>query len=354
MLAWYSVSVSNLKQIEAGDADYEVDGRPKYVSILDCYLKRNLAINGGYFDEIHWMANTENVYDIRYLDRLVNTTESYKKIQIPQPDFNAVWEHAVDNNTIYIKIDDDIVHTTLLLISLPTTNLLTYLQVYIHDDAVPRLVHSKLAHPEALDIAANIINSPLTDWFHHRTGAVLPYLPEPHPSPNASSTSSWRPSDLPTYPSTPPPEFDFGQLEEGHPHYDVGQTGGPPSLNHRWLPLPQTAANLERTPIARSEYNAWGRGWVSWAIGAQQQYSLFANLEKDTMQRYWFGGADGLWNMQYDRYNLNFLAIWGGDVAKQLPTRDDEADFTSNNPRKWSQREFFGLLCPPVKMDMDC
>ena len=38
--------------------------------------------------------------------------------------------------------------------------------------------------------------------------------------------------------------------------------------------------------------------------------------------------------MRYDRYNLNFLAVWGGDVAIQLPTVDDERDFTVTNPKR--------------------
>ena len=84
-------------------------GRPAVVAILDCYLKKNLVSNGGFLDEVHWVVNTENEEDIRYLDGLVETSGWYKKIIIPLNGYNGIWEHAVEREHMYIKIDDDIV-----------------------------------------------------------------------------------------------------------------------------------------------------------------------------------------------------------------------------------------------------
>lgn len=84
-------------------------GRPSVVAVLDCYLKRNLVSNGGFLDEVHWAINTENQEDLAYLDELVKTTDSYKKIDIPGFGYNSIWEHAVEPEHLYIKIDDDIV-----------------------------------------------------------------------------------------------------------------------------------------------------------------------------------------------------------------------------------------------------
>jgi len=156
--------------------------------------------------------------------------------------------------------------------------------------------------------------------------------------------ASWRPSELPLYSGTPADEFDFGEKKEGHNHFDVGQVGGPPSEGHRWLPLLGSSENLLKTPIAHSEYGPWSRGWTSWAIGAQQQYSLFDNLEKNQMERYWFGNEDGIWNMQYDRYNLNFLAIWGKDASLETPTWDDEGEYTVDFPKKYKRRKCSVIL----------
>ena len=66
-------------------------------------------MNGGYLDEVHWMANTENDFDLQFLDDLVKTTDSYKKFVVDEHSFGNVWHHATGKNTMYIKIDDDIV-----------------------------------------------------------------------------------------------------------------------------------------------------------------------------------------------------------------------------------------------------
>ena len=84
-------------------------GRPSVVAVLDCYLKKNLVINGGYLDEVHWVVNTDILDDIHYLDRLVKTCEKYKKVVLPSLGYNSIWEHAVEREHMYIKIDDDMV-----------------------------------------------------------------------------------------------------------------------------------------------------------------------------------------------------------------------------------------------------
>ena len=84
-------------------------GRPETVSILDCYMKQNLASNGGFLDEVHWAVNTDNKDSLKYLDELVKTSNGYKKIVLPNLGFESIWEHAVERGNLYIKIDDDIV-----------------------------------------------------------------------------------------------------------------------------------------------------------------------------------------------------------------------------------------------------
>lgn len=84
-------------------------GRAPVVAVLDCYLKKNLVVNGGFLDEVHWAVNTANQEDLDFLDKLVETADSYKKILIPGSGYNNIWEHAVEPEHMYIKIDDDIV-----------------------------------------------------------------------------------------------------------------------------------------------------------------------------------------------------------------------------------------------------
>ena len=41
------------------------------------------------------------------------------------------------------------------------------------------------------------------------------------------------------------------------------------------------------------------------------------------MDRYWAGIKDGIWNMWYESFSINFLATWGANTAK-LPVSDDD------------------------------
>jgi hypothetical protein len=103
-------------------------GRPAVVSILDCYLKvrlcdhlpkvnadrlaqRNLKENGGLLDEVVFIARTKNYQYLAWLDALVDTTPSYRRHNISSfriGDYRTAWR-VVQNGTMYIKIDDDIV-----------------------------------------------------------------------------------------------------------------------------------------------------------------------------------------------------------------------------------------------------
>ena len=71
----------------------------------------------GYLDEVHYVANTEDQDDRVWLDGLISTSEQYKKIS---PDvtenFLELWQYAMDRDTMYVKIDDDLVSMHLLVI----------------------------------------------------------------------------------------------------------------------------------------------------------------------------------------------------------------------------------------------
>ncbi|KAL8720662.1 MAG: hypothetical protein Q9181_007868, partial [Wetmoreana brouardii] len=83
-------------------------GRPPNIAILDCYLKKNLVSNGGFLDEVHFVVNTDKEQDIEYLDKLVKTDKLYTKVILPELGYKSVWEHSVEPELMYIKIDDDI------------------------------------------------------------------------------------------------------------------------------------------------------------------------------------------------------------------------------------------------------
>ena len=197
-------------------------------------------------------------------------------------------------------------------------------------------------HPEALDIVGTLINSPHTGWLHYRLGAAHPYLPEMKPPGSQKEDASrgakaWRASKLPKW-SGDNMTFHLSGLAEkpdDGSSVPIGSPGGPPFKGHRWLPLRDNDQNLDKTPVAKTEYYSNGADWWSWAIAAQLHYSLLENIEKDQLNLYEYGfGKDkrreGLWNMQYERMNINFMAIWGKDVIDNLPFSqgDDELELS--------------------------
>jgi hypothetical protein len=84
----------------------------------------------------------------------------------------------------------------------------------------------------------------------------------------------------------------------------------PPFPNHRWLRVADDKA-LNRTPVAELTYDVWGPTYESWAIAAQQHYSLLENIETEQLDLYRF---EKPWNMRGERIRINFLAVLGSDI----------------------------------------
>ncbi|KAL7620030.1 Mitochondrial-processing peptidase subunit alpha [Parahypoxylon ruwenzoriense] len=312
-------------------------GRKRYVDILDCYLQQNLASNGGYFDEVWFMAHTKDEDDVAWIEDVVKRTPGYKivgKGDCEGKKYSCMWNYAVEDKTIYVKIDDDI--------------------VYIHPDAIPQLVHTRIALPHPYAISSNLVNSPVTGMEQYHYGAIHPFLPDPSSKPSFLAAETWRVSEKEKYP-------DLDLLED----YDLIKTKVP-YRGHPWLLISDDHYELLKTPMGKYDQNrgadpiAFGAAWKSWSIGAQQQYSLLYNLEQNKMQRYFFGrnirypdgssapnasaivkgdvngpGGEQTYDTGYTRYNLNFCAVWGSDIRDQLPIADDdEQDITSDIPRR--------------------
>jgi hypothetical protein len=88
-------------------------GRPATVSILDCYLKRNLVKNGGMLDEVVWIVRTNNTEHLAWLEVLLQTEEAYTKWNVTYTknnDYRTAYDR-IENGTMYVKMDDDIVST---------------------------------------------------------------------------------------------------------------------------------------------------------------------------------------------------------------------------------------------------
>ncbi|KAI9787045.1 MAG: hypothetical protein M1816_007716 [Peltula sp. TS41687] len=280
-------------------------GRRDRVSILHCYLQKNLAINGGVLDEVQFIVKTEDTDDLKWLDKAIAKTPGYTKVTVSTGsvdykafDFSNAWE-SIQRDTLYIKIDDDV--------------------VFIHEDAIPHLVETKLKYPKYLAVSANVVNSPLISYIHYHLGASRPFLPELTPPSQKApgGRGAWKTSELPMW--------------DGPENFTMTLDTEPPFKGHRWLPLGE-GRNTDDMPIALVEYNSFGTGWNKWAIAAQEHYSFLMNLEEDPhldVYRY------RIWETIYDRLSINFLAIMGNDILDNGPVpAGDEEYFTQVLPKK--------------------
>ncbi|KAI0467288.1 hypothetical protein F4859DRAFT_518239 [Xylaria cf. heliscus] len=323
-------------------------GRKRYVDILDCYLQQNLVSNGGYLDEVWFMAHTEDKDDIAWLNRLVKENQGYKIVghedcKKNNQKYGCLWKYATADNTMYIKLDDDI--------------------IYIHQDAIPQLVHTRLAVPHAFGVSAHLVNSPITgmEQFHHN--AIYPFVPDPNRTPSHNASESWRLSELDTYPKQKLQKLK-NKSDKDIMYPKV------PYHGHPFVLLSEDNFDLLHTSMGRydqdpgGDFIAFSPVWKSWAMAAQQQYSLLYNLEKNQISRYFFGrpatypanaagpdknstvpapkregqpvlGGEQIFDTQFRRYNLNFCAVWGSDIKKHLPMDDDDEDaITKSIPKK--------------------
>ena len=124
-------------------------------------------------------------------------------------------------------------------------------------------------------------------------------------------------------------DFPLGDKGTGGEVLEDGVPGAPPFKGHRWLPVKHEQENLYRTPIRHTKYDAYGPDWTSWSLAAQVQYSLLQNIEEDQLEKYHYGSGldlerEGIWDMKYDRMNINFMAIWGKDVLEAVPFLNDD------------------------------
>jgi hypothetical protein len=310
-------------------------GRRDRAVILDCYLKQNLAINGGWLDEVIWGVNTQDADDLAYLEELIPTSSSYRQLDLQKGGYVNLWNQSVEYGNIYIKVDDDV--------------------VYIHEDAIPQIVHTISTESKAAIVSANVINSPEHNWIHYRAGAIRPYLPDLDPPTNGSLSTLqnpvWKVSDLPSWIGPPgwssPQVADYtGELSKLLPlNADCEPSTELP--RHRWLPL-DDPLDISKTPIAQTSYNAFGPGWSSWAIAAQQHYSFFHNLEMGQLSTYYmnhgFGeNSSALWDHTGDRLSINLLAVTGDTILDNIDnmaaSESDEAYLTVDLPRQVNKRK---------------
>lgn len=138
---------------------------------------------------------------------------------------------------------------------------------------------------------------------------------------------SWRASQLPSYQGPDVPD-----------DFHANGTTPAPFEGHRWLPVrspPGKYFDISQSPAGTLTFHPHGPGWTNWAASAQTHYSFLQHLEDGDTGRYHFD----IWDYNYERLSINFLAIRGRDIAANFPFPhdDDEWWLTVGHPKELGQ-----------------
>lgn len=308
-------------------------GRRDRSSLLECHVRKNLAAFGGWLDEVIWAANTDDVDDLTYGEHIAATSEQYTFIRIRHENndngYQDIYTQTItEPDTIYVKMDDDI--------------------VFIDQSAIPRAVMTLINNPRALLVSANVVNNPALGWVHYHMGAVHPYVPEirtEHENLATKENGIWRASDLPSWSSQ---DWEMPELDHFFSLFGVNDKTNVPL--HRWIPT-RDLSLLYKTPVAQSEYNAFGNNLFFWPLAAQAHYSLLQNIEERRLGRYFMvHGSDeeavSTWDMRGSRISINFMVIRGKDIIDNYSELkgDDENQLTVELPARLNRGQFISFV----------
>lgn len=139
-------------------------GRERSVSILHQYLRREHE--RGLVDQYWLYLNTDpdQTGDLRYAYELAKRFPGFIRIverpddcprMIPkQRNTGFAYRYMTDRDTVYVRLDDDI--------------------VYLHENAVERLVVAKLQMRPTLCTHALMWNNAITSWYLQQAGVIPP------------------------------------------------------------------------------------------------------------------------------------------------------------------------------------
>ena len=130
-------------------------GREEYLLILRKYIEREM--NKGIIDGWQLWQNTDIQSDIDYMEKisLENSKIGIRKIHNGKYDpfkINSFFVFAQESDTIYLRLDDDI--------------------VFIEDNAIENLLKCRIDNSNAFIVCANIVNNTILNCVHQEIGAL--------------------------------------------------------------------------------------------------------------------------------------------------------------------------------------
>jgi hypothetical protein len=139
-------------------------GRQRYMELLIPHLIKNIE----YVDEIHLWRNTRNDSDARYLESLANVHPKIKIREHGRQEYKGkveylrfVYPEYKESNTVYIKVDDDV--------------------VYIEPNKLKSFIEFRINNPQYFLVYPMTVNNPFCMWKASRLG-IIPNLPSTYDS----------------------------------------------------------------------------------------------------------------------------------------------------------------------------
>uniref|UniRef100_A0A7S4R648 Uncharacterized protein n=1 Tax=Alexandrium monilatum TaxID=311494 RepID=A0A7S4R648_9DINO len=149
-----------------------VFGRRDRVRVLHRYLLRNLRVNGGLLDRVSFVVFAAMADDLLFLQELVQAHAPYYDMPpVTGRRLAKIYSICRDPDTVYIKIDDDI--------------------VYIADEAIPAMVRERLRGRCGV-VSANVVNHAILSAVHQDVGAIRNFFPPEDPAGTGGASASPR------------------------------------------------------------------------------------------------------------------------------------------------------------------
>jgi hypothetical protein len=134
-------------------------GRRHLADVMRRYVERERPL----VDEMHWWLNTDNRDDIDYFRRLVAAGNGFYQALGPigtcwfrrrHMQISRFFRFAIEPDTIYVRVDDDI--------------------MWMVDCCIEALLAHRLLYPDAYLVYGNIVNSSRFMHLHQKQGAFDP------------------------------------------------------------------------------------------------------------------------------------------------------------------------------------
>ena len=148
-------------------------GRKRYMEVMLPHILKQK----GFIDELRIWCNTKNQSDIDYIQKIISSNRDFVTIDHLPPNANSIGEghaihhffkNAIDPNTIYLRIDDDI--------------------VWAEKDFFKKIYKFRLENPKYFLVYGNIVNNAVCDHLCQKNGV---YEPEPHYGFNCIDDNGW-------------------------------------------------------------------------------------------------------------------------------------------------------------------